>query len=350
MQRLVIYNLETNLDSEVLAAAHDWIESFASQIQEVVVYSTHVGRHELPSNVEVFELGGGTFFKKLVALSRLIKSFCTQIRFRKELIVFHHMSTRTLLVAGPLYRIAGVKQGLWYSHSKNSLTLKISQFFANVIFSSTSASIPLNGEKLRFIGHGIKTQKFVDCLYNAKSNRQGIVLLGRIAPIKNIELAIDSISKANIIKNKKKLTCIGPTGPNAEYQAKLIQFAKLREVELSIKSSMPYKSVPNLLCEFDSLFTATPNSVDKVAIEGALSGCFIITNQKHALELTGMDKIFEFLGKSLMPSIEEQISIISSIKYDEAQALRKMLSLRARELNDLNQTTSRILAELRNAK
>jgi hypothetical protein len=63
---LVIFNLETNLDSQVLAMGHSWVEKLAANdFQKVFVYSTHVGRHHLPTKVTVVEIGGGNFFKRL---------------------------------------------------------------------------------------------------------------------------------------------------------------------------------------------------------------------------------------------------------------------------------------------
>ena len=79
MKTLIIYNLETDLDSQVLAAAHDWVEAFAAQVDKVFVYSTHVGQTNLPANVVVKELGGGSFLKRLVGLFRLYKSFAISL-------------------------------------------------------------------------------------------------------------------------------------------------------------------------------------------------------------------------------------------------------------------------------
>ena len=84
----MIYNLETNLDSNVLAAAHDWVESFAKHVDQVVVYSTHVGRIDLPANVIVHEIGGGSSVSKVLAVLRLLKSVAIEFPNRNRLFVF----------------------------------------------------------------------------------------------------------------------------------------------------------------------------------------------------------------------------------------------------------------------
>ena len=223
MKTLIIYNLETDLDSQVLAAAHDWVEAFAAQVDKVFVYSTHVGRTNLPANVVVKELGGGSFLKRLVGLFRLYKSFAISLKHRSNVCVFHHMSPRTLLIVGPLYKIAGIKQGLWYSHSKKSPSLKYSQVFAHRIFTSTPSAIPISNSRVRYVGHGIKSQSLLDALNSSTKKREGILALGRIVPVKNIELVISAISKSKY--KDLQLTCIGPHLSESEYVKSLTDLA-----------------------------------------------------------------------------------------------------------------------------
>jgi glycosyltransferase involved in cell wall biosynthesis len=274
MKTLIIYNLETDLDSQVLAAAHDWVEAFAAQVDKVLVYSTHVGRTNLPENVFVKELGGGSFLKRFVGLFRLYKSFATSLKYRSNVCVFHHMSPRTLLIVGPLYKVAGIKQGLWYSHSKKSLSLKYSQGFANRIFTSTPSAIPIANSRVRYVGHGIKSKSLLGALDNSKVKREGILALGRIVPIKNIEFAILAISQSKY--RNIKLTCIGPHQKDSPYVEFLGNLADSNQVILSIVQAVPYSKVPQVLAGFEYIFTGTPRSVDKVVIEGAMSGCFVL--------------------------------------------------------------------------
>ena len=344
MKRLIIYNLETNLDSHVLAAAHDWVESFANQAAEVVVYSTHVGAHSLPGNVEVNEIGGGSPRKKVIAIFRLIWSAIKEIPNCKDLIVFHHMSTRSLLITGLIYRSMGVKQGLWYSHSKKSISLKISHIFANKIFTSTSNAIPISSPKISFVGHGLKTQRFLYRISTSPRSRSGVVAVGRIVPIKKVELLIAAVFKSGM--PELRITCLGPFEEESEYPQKLRNMAKLKKVDLVLKGAIPYDEIPDSLIKYDFIFTGTPRSVDKAVIEGALSGCFVISSEEQALKLTGMDKVFEELGFRGIPTLEEQLVTLSGLHAREKELLRSKLSTRARELNDLDRTTLEILRKI----
>lgn len=344
MKTLVIYNLETDLDSQVLAAAHDWIEAFASQVDKVFVYSTHVGRINLPSNVVVKELGGGTFLKRLVGLFRVYKSFVTSLKYRSNVCVFHHMSPRTLLIVGPLYKVAGIKQGLWYSHSKKSSSLKYSQGFANRIFTSTPSAIPIVNSRVRYVGHGIKSQSLLDALKFSTIKREGILALGRIVPIKNIEFAISAISESKY--KDLQLTCIGPHLSESEYVKSLSDFAISHQVELRLEQALPYSKIPQVLAGFKFIFTGTPRSVDKAVIEGAMSGCFVLSGEKDTLKMTGMLEVWRDLGYSGIPQLSAQLNVLCSLDAAIDQTLRTRLSTEAVLLNEVNSTIKKILVEL----
>ena len=344
MKTLIIYNLETDLDSQVLAAAHDWVEAFAAQVDKVFVYSTHVGRTKLPANVVVKELGGGSFLKRLVGLFRLYKSFAISLKHRSNVCVFHHMSPRTLLIVGPLYKIAGIKQGLWYSHSKKSPSLKYSQVFARRIFTSTPSAIPISNGRVRYVGHGIKSQSLLDALNSSTKKREGILALGRIVPVKNIELAISAISKSKY--KDLQLTCIGPHLSESEYVKSLTDLAVSHQVELKLGQALPYSKIPQVLSGFEFIFTGTPRSVDKAVIEGAMSGCFVLAVEKEILEMTGMLEVWRDLGYSDFPQLSEQLNVLCTLDVAIEQTLRTKLSLEAVLLNEVNSTVKKILSEI----
>jgi glycosyltransferase involved in cell wall biosynthesis len=344
MKVLIVYNLETNLDSEVLAVAHDWVEAFAAQVDKVFVYSTHVGRNSLPANVVVKELGGGSFLKRFLALLRLFNSFRTSLKYRRNLCVFHHMSPRTLLILGPLYKIARINQGLWYSHSKKSLSLKYAHLLANNIFSSTPSAIPIVNRRIRFVGHGIKSKPLVDALKTSTKKRSGILALGRVVPIKNIELVISAISESKY--KDLKITCIGPHQAKGEYVQSLRDFAISHQIELQIEQAIAYSKVPQTLAKFEYIFTGTPKSVDKAVIEGAMSGCFVLAIEKEILKVTGMLEIWRNLGYSQVPDLYEQLNILRTLDVAMEENLRAKLSAEAVLLNEINSTVNKILSEI----
>ncbi len=340
----MIYNLETNLDSNVLAAAHDWVESFAKNVDQVVVYSTHVGRIDLPPNVIVREIGGGSPARKVIAVLRLLKSVAIEFPNRNTLTVFHHMSTRSLLIVGLFYKLMGVRQGPWYSHSKKSFTLSASHILSDRIFTSTPSAIPIWNSRVKFVGHGLKSERFLRNDSGTFQKREGIVAIGRVVPVKRIELLVEAVSRSKLAN--LGITCIGPHEADGNYPNKILELARTKGINVSLRNAIPYKEIPNTLRGFDLIFTGTPKSVDKAVIEGAMCGCFVISSEEQAIKLTGMDQVFKSLGFESMPTIENQLIAISGLPSEEKEYLRSILSSKAAELNNLDQTTQKILIEL----
>jgi glycosyltransferase involved in cell wall biosynthesis len=260
------------------------------------------------------------------------------------LTVFHHMSTRSLLIVGLFYKLMGVRQGLWYSHSKKAFSLSASQILANRIFTSTPSAIPISGNRVKFVGHGLKSERFLRNDSGARQKRDGIVAIGRVVPVKKIELLVAAVSKSKLAN--LRITCIGPHEASGVYPNEILELARTKGIDVKLRDAIPYTEIPNALRAFDFIFTGTPKSVDKAVIEGAMCGCFVISSEEQAIKLSGMDEVFKSLGFKNTPAIENQLIAISGLPSEEKEYLRSTLSSKAAELNDLDQTTQKILIEL----
>lgn len=336
---LVIFNLELDLDSPVLAVAHDWVESFAGIFEKVTVYSTHIGRISLPLNVSVKELGGGSARARIVAVFRLLKSLAFCLRNRGNIVVFHHMSTYSAVILGPFFRFLRIRQGIWYSHSVRSKSLWLAAKLANVIFSSTPDALPLVSRKSRFVGHGINLKKFKKQDF-ASNNRSGIVSLGRYAPIKNFE---EFLEIADSFKDMV-FEIYGPSG-NLHYKNLLVEQFESKFANVSLYNSVNYREIPDLLSKYEYFYSGTPKSVDKAAIEAALSGCFIISTNTTTLDVTGMSEVWKFMKIPHPNNLARQIWELETTQEDRGQ-LRKLLISKAQERNNLETLTAQIKLSL----
>lgn len=338
MQKLFLFNLEIDLDSPVLAASHDWTESFARLYSEVNVVSTHLGRTLLPINVSLRELGGGSIRKRLNAMLRLAKCSLEICKKRKTSVVMHHMSTYTAVILGPFIRLMGVKQGLWYSHSVSSFTLKASSLFVNYIFSSSPEALPMNTEKARFIGHGIKINRFVQPDLN-KDQRDGIVSIGRYAKIKNFEGLLELSSSFT----STRFDIFGPCSDDYK-QVLQNEFANAN-LNVHLHDAIKYDEIPKTLFKYEFFYSGTPKSVDKAVIEAALAGCFILTLNSTTIELTGMEAVWKKIGVVVPSTIQDQLNTLRNYAGDKSE-LRLLLQKSSAIRNDVDRLTSRIALTL----
>jgi len=338
---VVIYNLITDENDSVTAFAVDWIRAFAEISDDVVVFSTHVGKYTAPSNVRVIELGGGTAKKRLISLLKLYRStfFISKIRGRK--IVFHHMSEKTAFLVGPILRVLGLKQGLWYSHNRKTNILILASKFMNYIFSPTTNSFPIRTSKIRPVGHGINMSRFQK-YGNPSLNRNGIVSLGRISKVKNLEEIIDGLS--HVSTPRPSLTLIGPVMEEDKYVEALSKRAKDSDVQLNLEDRITYSQVPKIVSQFSMAFSGSPNTVDKSVLEAAAVGCFVLSENKFVLELSGMSKVWNSIGIAAPLEITSQIELLKPHELDTT--LRELIAASCIEKNDVRNTAIKILTFL----
>ena len=345
---LFIFNLETNLESSVLALGHSWIENLAkNNFEKIFVYSTHVGHHDLPHSVRVVELGGGTIPRRLLAVLRLIKSTVNISRYSSRAIAFHHMSVRTTLYPGIFIKLLRIPQGIWYSHSSLPISLRLATKIADIVFTSVPGSTSINSNKLRYIGHGIDFANYPDIDEVLKTKKKGIVSLGRIAPIKNLEKILQAgLNEVGF----PEITFIGPTESATTLTKELEILASKNRVSLKFIQAIPHENVPDYLSKYSLYYSGTPKSVDKSTLEAASVGCLVVTSEMPARELTGMNNVWNKLGHDLEIDIKNQIKVMGSISSHELLAIRRYVMEFTRETNDVVNTTKKIVEQLRNLR
>jgi len=342
---LFIFNLETDLESPVLAMGHSWINSFASNnFRKVYVYSTHVGLHDLPKNVKVIETGGGNFLKRVRAIYRLSLAAVLILQKTRSALVFHHMSVRTTLFPGILIRILRIPQGLWYSHSATPASLKLSLRVVDLVFTSTEGSTSILSNKLRYTGHGIDYDKFPTVEEVLKIQKSGIVSLGRLARVKNLDKIISAGKQKS---NFPEITFIGPEADENVFASELRNLANKEDVELRILPTIPHGEVPEALSKYSFYYSGTPRSVDKATLEAASVGCIIITEERPACELTGMNLEWKKIGHEGHIDLADQIALIQSLTDVEIKNVRKEIIEFTRTKNNVINTTRIIIEQLR---
>jgi glycosyltransferase involved in cell wall biosynthesis len=340
---LIIYNLETNLDSHVLASAHDWIEEFSLNYSQVFVYTTHKGRLDLPKNVTVIETGGGTIQKRLLAVGKLLSSLNRILRNRSKTDVFHHMSSYTLLFLGLPIKLIKVPQIIWYSHSVADFSLRIGARFAGQIVSATSQTVPkLSGTVVHPIGHGISLPRLGEIPKNSHRH-QGIISVGRVVNIKKIEDAITAISNLprDLRRDLGNLTLVGPYEERSNYLSFLHQESSKYEVDMELLGPMDYRNIPSLFAKTSIVFTGTPKSADKAALEAAMMGCLVLTTNESVQKLTGMDQVLP--DKETATNLRGQLVWMLSLSDVEIGKIRNIVATTSREMNSLENLVLKIV-------
>jgi len=342
---LYLFNLKTDYEDPILSFAIEWIEEFAKNFKEVKVFTTHKGKNEVGPNVKVFELGGGSFLNRAKAVIRLYGALYQILTEPQKPIVFHHMSVHTVTVLGLPLKLAGIKQGMWYSHSAKNLELVFASWCVTKIFSSSPAAFPIQSKKAEFIGHGIKTSDFAQSKPRSGDEDFKVISVGRITPIKSLEKIIEAVHGSNF--PNKKVTFLGPTSEkDLNYREKLIMIGKTLDVEIEFQDSVLRNLVPRVLEEYGLFYTGTPGSTDKAAIEAAIAGCYVLTNNLDTQRLLGMSDLWE---RNLLasPSLNMQLEFIANRPRELIAEDRLRISSVAAKNNDLSKVVQTVVLALK---
>ena len=307
------------------------------------MFSTHIGQYNLPPNVRAIELGGGSFIGRCKWMISTTRSVILYLKLKKNVIVFHHMSQYTAIYPGVLFRLFQTNQGLWYAHNHKNFSLFIAEKVVNFGFTSVIGAFPINSRKVQIIGQGINVNKFIINEKILERKRNGIVSLGRISPVKNLEKLLSADTKDFEIQFRGRVL-------DHRYKVELHLSAKKQGKTLKILNPLAYKSVPKYLANWKYYYCGTQVAVDKASIEAALSGCLILTTNSNVIQLTGMSKLYNFLGISVPSTIEGQIQVFDSLEKSTLKIVQIMLKNYCAELNNVENTTKRIISILDNCK
>ncbi len=335
--KLLICTQAIDKNHPILGFFHRWVEEFAKHCEVVHVICLIEGEHALPANVHVHSLGkeyGKNRFKHLWRFYSLV----WQLRHEYDSI-FVHMNQIYVILGAPLWRLWSKRISLWYMHGKVSVSLRLAEKMAHVIFTGSKESFRLRSRKLIVTGHGIDTTLFKP-MQTIKDI--DLVTVGRITPSKNIELLLETL--AEIRKTHSvTLTIVGQVSSEAEaqYQLRL----KARAASLGVTDAVIWHGketntgLPSLLNRSKVfVHAATNGSLDKVVLEAMAAGLPVVSSASGvrsvpAIQCTAATSVA--LAVSIKQYLESSITIEPSEPHTYVAENHSILSLIPKILSSL---------------
>ncbi|MFA6414371.1 MAG: glycosyltransferase family 4 protein [Candidatus Paceibacterota bacterium] len=298
--KLLIITQAVDQEDPVLGFFVRWIEEFAKQIEQVEVICLKSGKHNLPENVHVHSLGkerrtteSATIYDSVFGRVRYAwRFFLLAWRLRRSYdTVFVHMNPEYVVLGGPLWRLLGKRIALWYTHKSVNLKLRLAELVANDMFTASPEGFLLRSRKLHVVGHGIDAATFRTAIGLFRMPLR-IVSVGRITPIKNLDILVEVVA---LLKERGILataTLIGePAKPSDEaYRESLRDLAKRRGISDSIifAGSVPYAQMPEKYRDFDLSVNLSPTGgMDKAVLESMAAGLLVFVSNRAFAGLFG---------------------------------------------------------------
>ena len=294
--RLLFVTQTIDADHPALAQTIDLVGELADRFDAVTVLCDSVGRHELPSNVELVTFGAGTRAARGVRFARAAATRLLS-RHRPDAALVH-MVPLFLLLLTPLAKAARVPLLLWYTHWHASRSLRVATRLADVVLSVDRRSFPLETAKLRATGHAIDVERFTPAPAPPSRGDRPLRLLalGRTARWKGYETLLEGLRLALERGLDAELELRGPalTEDERAHRAELQQAVAASDVlrpRVRIEDAVPRDGIPAVLRSADVLVSpAQPEgreTLDKVVYEAAACGLPVIASNTALADFLG---------------------------------------------------------------
>jgi len=298
MTKLLFITQKVDKDSDVLGVYHRWIEELAKRVEKINVICLYRGRVELPGNVRVFSLGK----EKLVKMDRrrlpyglariiyILRFWKYVWRLRKDYDkVFVHMNPEYVVLAAKFWKLWGKKIFFWYNHPLGGLKARIAIMFSKVVFYTSPSAFAARYKKARQMPVGIDAEMFRR-IPDIQKKKNSILYIGRISPIKYLDVLIDAALMLDGENIDFTLTIAGAPGKKGEYeyQERIKKQAEplTRKGKIIFIDSVSNYKIPAIYNAYEISVNLTPlGSFDKTIIEAMACESLIVTSNNAVAEV-----------------------------------------------------------------
>lgn len=318
IMKLLFITQKIDAGDDLLGVYHEWVRRLAPSFEKIHVVALAVGDYALPQNVSVHSLGKEVNRSCIQYIARFFK-YIWQLRNEYD-VVFVHMNTEYVLLGWWLWRLLGKRTVLWFAHYRPDWKLHFSEKVVDVIVTSVPEACNIKSKKVRAIGQAIDT----DVFYNAGGKRQknSLLFLGRIAPVKKLEILIDALAEIKKSFSDAVLHIVGEPG---EKDAAYNKSIKKRIDELNCAENIIFRGkvsnteTPAIYNQYEIFINLTPTgSFDKTILEAMACETLIVVSNRAYERVLSVD-------------LQKLLLFRENDSRDLAQKLKNVLALSPEE-------------------
>lgn len=336
--KLLIFTQKVDKNDSVLGFFHGWITEIGKMAESVEVICLYKGEYNLPKNVTVYSLGKEEGVSRFVMLKRLF-SYIYLISGSYDR-VFVHMNQEYVVLLGAYWRLKGIPVYMWRNHVKGDFLTFIAVFFSTKLFCTSSDSFTARFKKKVIMPAGIDTN-FFRPVEGAVRKKYSICMVGRVSPIKHIELSLHALKILVTSGEQVSLTILGPVLPRDEdYYNSIRKYATDNQISSCVRflPGVSPDKLPEVYSSHEVCLNFTDSgSFDKTIVESASCGAIPLLSNR-SLQSFVPEECFtendpELIAKAIKnllnphTQIEIQKKLAIFIKSQSLQALVDKLSI-----------------------
>ena len=269
--KLLIVTQAVDTGDQALGFFHRWIEVFAPQFETVEVVCLKEGAHALPANVHVHSLGKERGVSRLGYIFNFFR-YTFSLQYDAVLV---HMNEEYVLLSGWWWRLSGKKLVLWRNHKMGSWKTRLVAHLSTVVCYTSPDAFVAKYKKSVQMPIGIDTDFFVPSPTPSAGNT--ILFLGRLDPVKKVELFIKALGTVSALFNADLYG--SPTQPDSAYAKQVAEQARplVAKGVLALHGGVSHEQTLALYQSHALYVNFTPSgSFDKTIGEAMASGCVVV--------------------------------------------------------------------------
>jgi len=340
--KLLFLTQKVDRNDDVMGFVHSWLLKFSRKFEKIIAVCLEKGEYNLPENVKVLSLGKESGRSRLKYLFNLYKFI---IKERKNYdCVFVHMNQEYVILGGLIWRFLGKKIIFWHNHRHGSFFTWLSAKISNAVFYTSPFAYTARFKNAKIAPAGIDAEVFKRN-ENIQKIPRSILCLGRISPVKRLEVLIEAAEELEKNGVEFVLNIIGGAPErDKEYFEKIKTLSRNLEEKGRIKflGEISNLKTPEIYNQNEIFVNLTPEgSLDKTILEAmACEVPVVVANKSFEKDLPGR-LIFENSR-----DLAEKISALLNAPFDERKTLGRQLRAYSIENHGLDKLTEKIIREL----
>ncbi len=305
--KLLVFTQKVDANDPVLGFFHGWLSAFALRAESVTVVCLEEGEYSLPKNVLVYSLGKNK--TKNVSRMQYIKNFYSILRQISGTYdtVFVHMNQEYVLLGGLYWKWKKTPVLFWRNHRYGNILTRIAVALSTKVFCTSPESYTAQFANTRLMPAGIDTHLFAP-VAGVVRKENSVCVVGRVAPVKRIELALDVVKSFVESGEPISLTIVGEAlEKDISYYDSLVRYVSAHNLSehVSFRGAVAPEGLPSVYSQFHICLNMTESgSFDKTIVESAACGAVpIVTNRS----LSGILPA-ECMAQPDVPSIVQAIT------------------------------------------
>jgi len=175
------------------------------------------------------------------------------------------------------------------------------------------------------VGQAVDHQRFkrVESSIKDMNSVIEIVSVGRISRAKALEKIFCDLTP--VAKKLKLILHLYGQILDRKYAGELKMLARESNIELEFRETVKYQELPAILQRYNLYFTGTEKAIDKAAVEAAMSGLIVLSNNMNLLRILGLSSFYE-LADGQHFAIENQLNSLLEVDRETLNTLSRALS------------------------